>query len=185
MRLSAFLKPKQRWTERLVILLLGIGFLVSLSNGLFSSPLSLNTLYAASSSFEPIDIRQHEGGKHRGHSLAKHVGLSEARLRLRLERESIPAASSFPDIITANHAINAILLRNESRIKTWLADKENTNRLRVQGNVQQSRYGIKSPIGTKIIRGEAMLKPCYGLKVILVKNPSMPQGFAILTSYPQ
>ena len=68
----------------------------------------------------PIEIRLQDTMG--GHTTANHVGKSDIWLRHRLLNDTtIAAASTFPDIGTANLAVNRAMLANLSAYYSWLS----------------------------------------------------------------
>ena len=58
-----------------------------------------------------------------GHTLARHVGRTDAQLSDRLRREQISAASTYTDRATAERVVARTLARQRSRVDQWLARK--------------------------------------------------------------
>src|SRR3954470_21016798 len=57
-----------------------------------------------------------------GHTLARHVGKSDADLAARLRREpNISAASTYTDAAVASAAVGASLQQQSRRLESWLA----------------------------------------------------------------
>ncbi len=55
-----------------------------------------------------------------GHSLARHVGRTDAQLRQRLrDQPNISAASTYPDRETAEHVVTLVLEASADRIRSW------------------------------------------------------------------
>ncbi len=60
--------------------------------------------------------------KRGGHTLARHVGLSDAELRERLRRDQrISAASTYTDRATAEEAVAAAIKAGRKRIDQWVS----------------------------------------------------------------
>jgi hypothetical protein len=118
-------------------------------------------------------LAAHEGLEG-GHTLAKHVGKSEAFLRHRLATEPVlQAASTFYDRQTAETAIAQMVDDNSSGVSRWLAGKERS--LSVVGSMPQ-------PVGTVIRRTSATPVQAAGVKVILKRSSLLPVGFRIHTA---
>jgi uncharacterized protein YukE len=118
-------------------------------------------------------LAAHEGVEG-GHTLAKHVGKTEAFLRHRLATEPhLRAASTFYDRQTAENAIAQLLDDNGSGVSRWLAGTERS--LSVVGSMSQG-------VGTAITRTSAAPVEAAGVKVILKRSSSMPTGFRIHTA---
>jgi len=110
-----------------------------------------------------------------GHTLHRHVGLAEADLARRLEREAgVAAASSFDDRLTAEAVIAATLARESERIATWMRhDKENL--------VLDYRGEPGRTIGQVLRRGEPRARAATDARVVLRKRGAR---FFVLTAYP-
>ena len=79
-----------------------------------------------------------------GHTIVNHVGKSDAWLRQRLANyPTIPAASSFPDVGTAEYAVSQALQANLVALYTWLGSS------RMQQNID---HDLSSPIGRVLRR---------------------------------
>jgi hypothetical protein len=125
--------------------------------------------------FQALDIEDFEGGAHNGHTLERHVGKSDAWLKRRLERQgNIPAASTFPDLKTANNAINAALEAHWPTIQEWLEDKKGRETLNV-------RHRLEKSIGRGLERGE---KTVSDYSRVIVRLEKQGKGFVIWTAYP-
>lgn len=123
-------------------------------------------------------LESQEGGEHRGHAIARHVGKSEADLRDRLDRQDISAASTFFDLQTAAVAIVRTIHHkpNDAKIRQWLGDDENRRRLAL-------RRVFEKPIGRIVFRsGEA--ETGYGAVTVLTKwADGQKTGYRLLTAY--
>lgn len=113
----------------------------------------------------------------RGHTLERHVGKDVSFLRQRLERESISSASSFTDLDTAVETIGAALAADWRGIQAWLRSKNNERYTVV--------WDAGHPVGISLRRGASRTVPASRVRVVLVKERSMPDGFFILTAYPE
>jgi hypothetical protein len=111
-----------------------------------------------------------------GHTLARHVGRSDAELAERLARESsLAAASSFEDRATAERAVGAVLAAERERIDAWL------NRRRDE-TLAISWSGGGDPVGRLLERGAASAQPVKGARVVLRRRGA---GYFVLTAYPE
>jgi hypothetical protein len=121
------------------------------------------------------DLTANEGRPPLGHTIARHVGRTDADLRDRLEREPrISAASTFPDMATAQCVIDRTLSLADSRrrIDRWLADDERTLVLRWRG---------RETVG-RIMGRDGRLRTATEATVVLRKVEGRP--WVILTAYP-
>jgi len=110
-----------------------------------------------------------------GHMTDLHVGKSEAQLRERIQKDGLQnGASSFRDHATAEKATRSTLDANSGRIQSWL--KSSSPREVVE-------HRSNEPVGVKVEKsGEA--RSAYGTRLVLDKNPRMPEGYVIRTGYP-
>jgi hypothetical protein len=111
-----------------------------------------------------------------GHLLDRHVGQSEQDLATRLVNEpQISGSSSFPDRATAERVVSQTLDANQSTIADWLAG--GSSRLRLD-------YSSSDPTGISVSKGTSGAVDVNSARVILVRDPSMPTGYRVLTGYP-
>lgn len=115
-----------------------------------------------------------------GHTLARHVGRSDAELKERLRREpNISAASTYTDRATAERIVARALARNRTRVDQWLARKGSRPNL-----VLDYRGGTgDEPIGRGLPRRSPQPIPCSDAVVVLRWDGQ--RGFLVLTSYPE
>jgi hypothetical protein len=113
-----------------------------------------------------------------GHTLARHVGRSDADLSARLQRErNIPAASTWSDRETAEHIVAATLGRARPRLERWTA------RAGGRPNLALDWRGAE-PVGRSLRRGAPRSDVVSCATVVL--RWSVPDGdFYVLTSYPE
>jgi hypothetical protein len=119
-----------------------------------------------------LQIHENAGG----HLLEKHVGQSEQALLDRLVVEpKITGSSSFYDRATAESAMLQTLEANQTTISDWL--NGSAGRLRLD-------YSLPDPVGISVSRGATGAVDVGSVRVILVRDPSMPTGYRILTGFP-
>jgi len=112
-----------------------------------------------------------------GHTLARHVGLSERELRGRLARErGLAAASTFPDRETAERAVALALATHAERIERW--QRRGPRRANLALDIP-SRSG--SPWGETLRRGDRRPRPASRARVVL---RARGDGYFVLTAYP-
>lgn len=111
-----------------------------------------------------------------GHTLARHVGRSDAELQDRLQREQISAASTYTDQETAEAAVGAALQENRERINRWMERKSGHPNLVLD-------YDSGQPLGRTLHRGERQAEPCSKATVVLKWDG--PGQYHVLTSYPE
>ena len=92
-------------------------------------------------------LKAQEGGKHRGHTIERHVGKSDRALRDRLRREGKSVVSGFFDLETAAVAVVRTIRHksNHERVKRWLDDDDSKRRLAL-------RRSFKKAIGRIVYR---------------------------------
>jgi hypothetical protein len=114
-----------------------------------------------------------------GHTLRRHVGLSDDELQARLRRERhIAAASSYTDRATAERIVGETLDLSRHRIEAWLA------RERPRPNLVLDYRGSRGrPIGRSLGRGERGARPAFDAVVVLEWDGQ--NGYFVLTSYPE
>jgi hypothetical protein len=114
-----------------------------------------------------------------GHTLRRHVGLSDEQLRQRLEREpNIAAASTYTDRETAERVVGLVLEQNRDKIARWLSRQGGHPNLVLDYNGDPAQ-----PIGRTLRRGEDRAQPCSRAVVILKWNGG--GEYYVLTSYPE
>ena len=113
-----------------------------------------------------------------GHTLARHVGRTDAQLRERLRREQISAASTYVDRATAERVVARTLARQRSRVDQWLARKGSRPNLALD-----YRGDRGETIGRSLTRRSPQTIPCRDAVVVLRWDGN--RGFIVLTSYPE
>jgi hypothetical protein len=114
-----------------------------------------------------------------GHTIARHVGKSEAELRLRLAEEPhIPAASSFRNLEEAERFVSDALGANASRIHRWLEFARPGERLRID-------YRADGVVGHGILRSTGQLEPMSTVVAILKRTSRPDRPYIVLTTYPE
>lgn len=108
--------------------------------------------------------------------ILKHVGQTEQSLMTRLANEpKISGSSSYYDRAMAENAVSQALDANQSAISTCL--KGSAGRLRID-------YTLPNPVGISVSRGATSAIDVNSTRTILVRDPSMPTGYKILTGFP-
>jgi Bacterial CdiA-CT RNAse A domain len=109
-----------------------------------------------------------------GHTLAKHVGKTEAFLNYRLATEPyLDAASTFYNRQIAENVLSEHLDANVREISRWLA--RNSKTLVVHGRVPQ-------PVGVVIVRNSPGLVRGLGIRLVLKRSAAMTMGYRIHTA---
>lgn len=109
-----------------------------------------------------------------GHTLAKHVGKSEAFLRNRLATEPhLTAVSTFYDRQTAENAIAGVLQTHQRTVDSWLGRRKFELVLRAQ---------LSTPSGTLITKKTSIVAPAHGIRIVIRRNAKMPSGYLLVTA---
>ncbi len=115
-----------------------------------------------------------------GHTLARHVGKSDAELAERLQRErQISAASTYTDRATAERSVGAALAEGGGRLRSWMRRSGGRPNL-VLHYVEPSRR----PIGRSLTRGGSRTDLCIRALVVL-RWDDRKNRYYVLTSYPE
>ncbi len=109
------------------------------------------------------------------HTIKKHVGWSDRQLLARLRREpNLKGVSSFTDERTAERAIGHLLDHHDARLRSWLAGSQRGLQLEVKTDWIVGRHAAPDGRVTDV----------QGLRMFLVRDPRMDEGFRIVTAYP-
>lgn len=115
-----------------------------------------------------------------GHTLARHVGRTDAQLHDRLRREpNIGAASTWTDRDTAERVIAAALERQAARVRAWSARDGARPNLALD-----YRGDAVTPLGRSLVRGARNAVPCTDALVVL-RWDTRKTRFFVLTAYPE
>jgi hypothetical protein len=111
-----------------------------------------------------------------GHTIARHVGKTDADLRERLENEpDISAASTYPDLQTAQRVVQTVLDERRGEIEQW-EDRSGSRPNLVL------RLDLDEPVGRSIRQGQSRAQECEHAVVVLRWTND---GWYVLTSYPE
>lgn len=115
-----------------------------------------------------------------GHTLARHVGRTDAQLadRLRKERQ-ISAASTYTDRATAERAIGAALTGSARELDGW--EKRSGRRPNLVLHYTE-RGG--QPLGRSLSRGQTHSVPAFRALVVMRWDEHARRSY-VLTSYPE
>lgn len=115
-----------------------------------------------------------------GHTLARHVGRTDAQLAERLRGEpQIAAASTYADQATASRVVALALDASRDRVEAWSRRQGRRPNLVLN---YPSRDG--PPIGRSLRRGSGGAMPCDRAIVVLRWHDRMRRWY-VLTSYPE
>ncbi len=113
-----------------------------------------------------------------GHTIARHVGRSDADLRARLRRDpGISAASTYTDLPAAEHAIADALAASGGTVRRWEGRSGSRPNLVVD-------YTASAPVGRTLRRGARASEPCAHAVVVLRWHNRDEHAY-VLTSYPE
>lgn len=113
-----------------------------------------------------------------GHTLARHVGRTDAELQERLARErGISAASTYSDRAAAESTVARALAQNATRVQSWLS------RAGPHPNLALDYHGAGIVIGRSLARGQRTSVPCRDAIVVLKWTGG--GDYYVLTSYPE
>jgi hypothetical protein len=115
-----------------------------------------------------------------GHTLARHVGRSDAQLAERLTRErQISAASTYTDRATAERAVAAALASSARQLDAWVKRSGRRPNL-VLHYVERSG----TPLGRSLARGQSRPAPAFRALIVL-RWDERAVRYYVLTSYPE
>jgi hypothetical protein len=123
-------------------------------------------------------LKAQEGGKHRGHTIARHVGKSYDDLEDRIKRDNKSVASGFFDTESAAIAIVRPINHkpNKPRVQRWLADNDSKRRLAL-------RRFFDKPIGRIAYRGGDRRQGNTAVVVLTKWTSKGKQSYRLLTAY--
>jgi len=112
-----------------------------------------------------------------GHLIERHVGKTDQQLTDRLNSQpNISAASSFPDEETADRAVGSAISANQNQIDAYVNGNQ-SGYLRID-------YDMGSNIGSVMQRGQSTSSSTTTVRVVIARDPSMPDGYRIVTGFP-
>lgn len=119
-----------------------------------------------------------------GHTLSRHVALTDENLRDRLRREpNIRAASTYLDRETAERIVADVIAAERDRIETWSARPAPRPNLALDYRGRRGQV-----IGRSMRRGQRTAEPALDAVVVLRARSSPRAGepdYFVLTSYPE
>lgn len=107
-----------------------------------------------------------------GHAIARHVGRTDAELAAR----NIALSSTYASLEAAERVTGAVITANRGKIEDWLAGSTSTT-LPLVGTMD-------AVDGRILVRETGQIVAPDAVTVVLQRNPSMPGGYHVLTSYP-
>lgn len=114
-----------------------------------------------------------------GHTIARHVGLTEQQLRLRLANQpKIPAATTFKTLKDAESCVGEAIRANKPAIKVWA---KNAN----IGQAKGFSYDAGRIIGEGVIRSTNQMQKMSKMIIVLRKVKEQNRIYFVLTAYPK
>lgn len=110
-----------------------------------------------------------------GHTISDHVGKSVDELVERCRSKGLPRCSSFTDESVAEDAISQVLDSHDAAIRKWL-ESGTDDALPLEVN-------LGNPTGVTVAKNGDVTKQT-GVRLVLIPDESMPNGWQILTAYP-
>lgn len=143
-----------------------------------------------------IDLRDHEGGRYQGHSIARHVGKSQEAIGriMDIPIGTFPSPSgmviqyrethgTFSSLERANSLVNGVLSANAESVDAFLKSDKRKLFIESFGKRITGMEGYrKTGLFTK--KPPLNYRDTYGVRVILTKDKSRPNGFQIITAFP-
>jgi len=113
-----------------------------------------------------------------GHTIARHVGRTEAQLRARLaSQKGIPAASTFETLADAERAVAAGLRGNRIAVAQWAEGA-------AVGATKAFAWNAGTPIGVGVVRATGLLTKMQKVRIVLRKEAVQGKLYYILTAFP-
>ena len=132
-----------------------------------------NTTGASSRLVPGGGLAAHEAGG--GHTLARHVGRSDADLLARVQNSNVSGASGFTSRSVAESSIAEVMAGNQGAITTFMNSP--AQRVALNGSVAGGS-------GRFVAQGSTTVQSVNGVRVVLEKAPNMSGGYRILTAFP-
>lgn len=159
---------------------MNIGLAVDLSVPL-SFALAAGAARVASVRLGKLKLAEHEAvkgiKKAGGHTIAKHVSISEADLLARLAQSpKMPLASSFVNIEQAERFISAGLKVNRWKIIYWATAKSES--------ILELTWQARTVVGYGFRQGSISRLDAYAVRIVLRRQVFNGKPYYLLTSYP-
>ncbi|MFI7294096.1 RNase A-like domain-containing protein [Streptomyces sp. NPDC050121] len=130
-----------------------------------------------------------------GHTIDKHVGKTDAQLLQRLRDQSgIPAASSFPDLASAQKYTQACIRQNSGAIDAWLATGPPPQPASPIFQVNSVSSDVNNPLAvtpvtgrtSRMVNGQAgPVTDAHGVATRLRYDAGLDPPFIVVTSMPK
>jgi len=109
------------------------------------------------------------------HTLSEHVRQTREQLRFQIESRGKEMASTFTDRTSAEGTLSNLIEAHQGQVRAWLAGSG--RRIRLDGDM-----GYTTGL-TMNASGE--VSSVTGVRAVLVRDSSMPDGWRLLTGFPQ
>ncbi|KAA8694025.1 RNase A-like domain-containing protein, partial [Pseudomonas proteolytica] len=120
-------------------------------------------------------LTAHEKGG--GHLIKKHVARTDEELAERFDSEpNIPASSTFQTLEEAETIVSKSLATHHQEIRKFL--NGNKSKLLIRDSSTQ-------PVGRSLLKGAKNSVAAYKFLLVLKRSPKMPDGYLLLTGYPE
>jgi hypothetical protein len=117
------------------------------------------------------------GSRIGGHTLARHVGRTEAQLRARLAAEpQIPMASSFSSVRTAERAVSRVLRVHAGTVRSWAQTAGQGSRLSLT-------LDMGTPAGHGVLRSSGRVQTLSKVQVVLKHETYDGKPYYVLTAF--
>ena len=111
-----------------------------------------------------------------GHTIGEHVDRPDDVLRTRLrDNPKLPNASTFIGRARAERLIDSFLTSRQRDIDAWLTSGRKAERF----------DGDMATVTGRTAWPDGRVEWVSGIRVVLLRDPTMPEGFHILTAYPR
>lgn len=112
-----------------------------------------------------------------GHTIARHIGKTDADLAARLVAEPrISGASSFIDREVAERAVSDALQARSADIDGWLSGERR--------RMPAFEVNVGYDVGRSLLRGATSASTVQRVRIVLERTPAMPTGYKIITAFP-
>lgn len=122
-------------------------------------------------------LNKHEGrtspGGTSGHTIQRHIGMNDAELKQRADKEFLRMVSTFRSAGEANRAVGSALKAANGDIEKFLRSPAPSTRVEVT---------LDKPIGRVYSRATGSFSSGSTVMMKIVKDPHMPEGFRIVTA---
>jgi hypothetical protein len=124
-----------------------------------------------------FDLTLHEGGDHKGHTIANHVGKSDSFLTQRLTNDpELEGASTYASLQQAQSLTNSAICEDQVKLSNFINNAEDKTRL-----VLKKKF---SSITGTLMKADKTKNNVYSVTVVIQKKSTFKDKLVIITSYP-